>query len=1118
MKKSQNSIIFSPSDLSNHISCKHITNLNKKALLKEIDKPNNYQNRVLDMLREKGEAFELDYLQKLELEGKTIVKIGKDSPNAEHQTIQAMHDGIEIIYQARLVEDGQWGGWADFLVKVEKPSNLGDWSYEVLDTKLATETRAGTILQIALYSERIASIQGVMPEFMYVKNPDAEIEYRVDEYSAYVRLIKKRLVEAINVELETYPEPVPHCDICDWWELCNKKRRADDHLGFVAGLGTSQIKELKIQGVNTLEQLANTPLPIPFKPSKGAVETYSKLREQARVQFQGRETKTNIHETLDLVPEKGFFNLPEPSENDIYLDLEGDPMIEPNGLEYLIGWVFKGKYHCVWAANEAEEKMAFEHFVDFAVTQKQLDPTMHIYHYAPYEVTAFKRLMSKYSSKEDEIDSFLRSNTFIDLYGIVRQSIRASVEKYSIKDLEKFYEYERSMDLRLLSKYKAEYEFLLETRKLDLTTPDMAEAIQLYNQDDCISTQKLHEWLEELRADLIVSGNEIARPLENDGEANGIITDHQLRIKPIFEGLMKDIPENKDERTDEQQAKFILAHMLDWYRREQKSFWWEYFRLLELPDEELFEERNALAKLKFTGIQVTEKRSVINTYSFPYQECDIKIDKQLKNNEGNFAGTVFGINVKENTIQIKIGQALKDEHPNSVFYLEKFNTKDKENSIIELAEWVLENGIDSELPEYRCGRDLLMRLAPRTNEALIPNENTLDHAFDWALKLEQSVLPIQGPPGTGKSYTGSHMILKLIQEKKKIGITALSHKVISNLLEKVQEVAYKAGIKVRIIQKVAPGFSEDVNWQVTANGPEIIASLNSVDVIAGTSFLWCKQEFRESVDYLFVDEAGQLSLIDTLAISHAAKNLILLGDPQQLTQPQQGVHPEGTEVSALEHVLNGEKTISNTQGVFLKETWRMHPTICLFDSEMFYENKLSSMPELANQKIVGNTKYKGAGLFLEEVAHEGNTSSSLEEVEVIMKIIEDLTKGDVFWFDKENIEQKVTFGDIKVITPYNAQVQLLIEKIPGISVGTVDKFQGQEAPIIIYSVATSSPQDAPRGMSFLYSPNRFNVAVSRARCIFILVANKAIFEPECKSPAQIKLANPFCRFQEIIIK
>lgn len=256
--------------------------------------------------------------------------------------------------------------------------------------------------------------------------------------------------------------------------------------------------------------------------------------------------------------------------------------------------------------------MAFEHFVDFAVTQKQLDPSTHIYHYAPYEVTAFKRLMSKYACKEDEIDSFLRSNTFIDLYGIIRQSVRASVEKYSIKDLEKFYGYIREMDLRELSKYKAEYEFLLETQKLNLVTPDMSEAIQLYNQDDCISTQKLHEWLEKLRIELIAAGNDISRPLEQMGDASENIKEHQMRIKPIYDGLMEDVSFIKEERTSiEQQAKFVLAHMLDWYRREQKSFWWEYFRLLELPDEELFEERNALAKLKFTGIQVTEKEVLL---------------------------------------------------------------------------------------------------------------------------------------------------------------------------------------------------------------------------------------------------------------------------------------------------------------------------------------------------------------------------------------------------------------------------------------------------------------------------------------------------------------------------
>jgi uncharacterized protein len=265
-----------------------------------------------------------------------------------------------------------------------------------------------------------------------------------------------------------------------------------------------------------------------------------------------------------------------------------------------------------------------------------------------------------------------------------------------------------------------------------------------------------------------------------------------------------------------------------------------------------------------------------------------------------------------------------------------------------------------------------------------------------------------------------------------------------------------------------------------------------------------------------VDEAGQLALIDTLAISLATKNIILLGDPQQLQQPQQGVHPEGTEVSALEHVINGHQTISPEQGIFLKETWRMHPKICAFDSELFYESKLSAIDELSNQSIIGNTKFAGSGLFHVSVNHKDNTSSSQEEVDEIIKIVEELTKGDVMWNNSKNEQLVLNKNDIKIISPYNAQVQRILEQIEDVSAGTVDKFQGQEAPVIIYSVATSSPEDAPRGMEFLYSPNRFNVAVSRARGIFIMVSNASIFEPDCKSPEQIKLANPFCRFVELV--
>jgi len=269
------------------------------------------------------------------------------------------------------------------------------------------------------------------------------------------------------------------------------------------------------------------------------------------------------------------------------------------------------------------------------------------------------------------------------------------------------------------------------------------------------------------------------------------------------------------------------------------------------------------------------------------------------------------------------------------------------------------------------------------------------------------------------------------------------------------------------------------------------------------------------VDYLFVDEAGQLSLIDTLSVSHCCANLILLGDPQQLKQPQQGVHPDGTEVSALEHVLQGKKTIPSALGVFLPETWRMHPSINKFVSELFYEDRLRSKDKLKQQEILGS-KYAGAGLYLEEVEHIGNTSSSSEEVDKVVEIVEHLTSGKVKYINEDGKKIKFATSDIKIITPYNAQVQAIKLRLPDLEVGTVDKFQGQEAPVVIYSVATSSLEEAPRGMDFLFSPNRLNVAVSRARTRFIMVANPAIFEAECKSPHQIRLANAFCRFRELV--
>ncbi|MCS5488905.1 TM0106 family RecB-like putative nuclease [Algoriphagus limi] len=1114
MRVFKNNLIFSPSDLANHISCRHLTQLNKLAATGSLEKPYT-SNRVLEVLREKGIAFEEQYLQELESQGKSIVVISRDSNTPHKEVLEAMISGVDIIYQAKLWEDGEWEGWADFLIKVPGSSAFGDWSYEVVDTKLTSETRAGTILQIGLYSEAVARMQGVQPEYMHIKTPDSQIQYRVDDFAAYVRLVKRNLKDAIQDPKVTYPDPVPHCDICNWWEHCNSQRRADDHLGFVAGLGNNHTKELRIHYVNSLESLAKLPNPIPFTPIRGAKETYNKLREQARIQLQGKVEKRPVFELLDLEPGTGFYKLPEPSNNDIYLDLEGDPLIEASGLEYLIGWVHQGNYYSIWSQNPIEEKKAFEAFIDLVIENKSCDPSLHIYHYAPYEPVAFKRLMSKYATRENEMDGLLRSGAFVDLYGVVRQSIRASVEKYSIKDLEKFYRYEREMDLRELSSFKADFEFLMELGLTQGINEEMKNAIQLYNQDDCISTQKLHEWLESLRQELIDTGREIPRPQISNGDPSEAITAHQERIQPLMDRLLLDVPFDEEERNLEQQARYILAHMLDWYRREKKSFWWEYFRLIELPDDELLEERGAIAFLEFTGERKSIKQSVIDTYRFPSQESDIRKGLVLRTQDGNSFGSVEYIDFPSGILKIKKGPSKRDIHPFSVFSIENINLSKKEEALISLAEWVVENGISNDSPQYSAGRHLLLRSKPQVIENVPDSEDKVEFALNWAKRLDHSILPIQGPPGTGKSHTGAHVVLGLVNEGKRVGITALSHKVISNLMNKIHELAIKDHLNIEMIQKVSNESESESHWRTTTDKNEILQKLDKVQVIGGTSFFWCLQDLQDSVDYLFIDEAGQLSLIDTLSVSGACKNLVLLGDPQQLQQPQKGVHPSGTEVSALGHILQQSQTISEDQGIFLGVTWRMHPKVCDFVSEMFYEGRLLPKGGLENQMIEGDAPLSGFGLRLLEVNHQGNTNSSGEEVEVVLRLVIELLSGGATWKDGEGKQRALTKDDIRIISPYNAQVNLLKEALPDIEIGTVDKFQGQEAPVVIYSMATSNPQDAPRGMDFLYSPNRFNVAVSRAKALFILVASPEIFEPECKSPGQIRLANPFCRYTEV---
>jgi len=1144
MKLEADLLRLSATDLANHLACRHLTTLERGNAEGRWKRPDWYRPEA-EVLRQRGLEHERAYLASLERQGRRILRLDEagEGALALEQTIAAMRAGAEVIAQATLA-GGRWLGRADVLLRVERPSELGAWSYEALDTKLARETKAGAILQLCLYSELLHELQGARPERMYVvpRRPDFPLEtYRVEDYLAYYRLVRRRLEGAADAEAsgppDTYPEPVPHCEVCRWWPRCDQQRRADDHLSFVAGISRLQTLELESRQIDTLAELAAQPLPIPWKPARGAKQGYDRVREQARIQLVGRTEHKTLHELLPIVPGQGLTLLPAPSPADLFLDLEADPYVDEGGLEYLFGWAIADPppagtlaldvgpplYHRRWALDRASERRSFEALIDTIIERWALDPNLHVYHYGAYEPGAVKRLMGRYATREAEVDRLLRGGRFVDLHTIVKQALRASVEEYSIKKLEPLYAFERRQPLEEANAALRVIQHGLELgAAIDPDDPH-AKRVEAYNREDCLSAFALRNWLETLRAGAVAAGAEIVRPIVELDEPGEEVRERERRAGELAALLLEGVPE--EARSEEQQARWLLAHLLDWHRREEKTAWWEYFRLREASDEDLLDEMSALSGLEFVGHAPARGRTPVDRYRFPAQETKIREgDKlHLPLPDGRAFGEVAEIDFVGRTVDVKKRGACAATHPSSVFSHDVYGSSEQFESLMRLGGWVAAHDLDAVGP-YRAARDLLLRRQPRLaghagGPLEGPGEGGVRAARRVALLLDHGMLAIQGPPGAGKTFTGARMICDLVRAGRRVGVCAQSHKVIRNLLSEVVRAGKEEKVATRCLQKVReesavaePGVAE------TEKNEEVLAALRSgrARVAGGTAWMWAREEFFEAVDVLFVDEAGQLSLANTLAIAQGAKNLVLLGDPQQLEQPIQGTHPQGTEASALEHVLAGAQTIAADRGLFLAETWRLAPAICELTSELFYERRLRSRAGLERQAVLGDTTFAGAGLWFVPAEHEGNQSSSPEEVEIVAGLVRALVEGRIRWRDREDREHALGLDDILVIAPYNAQVSDLGRRLPaGARVGTVDRFQGQEAPVVIYSLATSTAQDAPRGMDFLYDPNRFNVATSRARCACIVVGSPRLFEPDCRSPKQMKLANAFCRFLEL---
>ena len=1144
MRRRGNGVRLTATDLANHLACHHLSDLDLAAAF-GLRPPPDWHSPEAAILRERGAEHEVAFLNHLDRQGLRITRLTEeiDDDAAFDRTRAAMRVGDEVIVQATLLA-GSWVGRADVLRRVERQSDLGGWSYEVWDTKLARETKGGSVLQICLYSDLLETIQGLRPEFMYVVPPREDFRpdvYRLDDFAAYYRLMRRRLEavidstpkaggEASSESPSTYPEPVPHCDICRWWSVCDRKRRQDDHLSFVAGMTRLQMRELQARSLNTLEVLAEEPLPISWKPTRGSIEGYTRVREQARVQRDGRSSGRALYELLPVRAGLGLARLPSPSPGDVFFDLEGDPYVGYSGREYLFGWVTESRqgsqdYQCIWALDPASERAAFEAFVDFIVMQWSRFPDFHIYHFAPYEPAAIKRLMGRYATREGEVDQMLRAGLFVDLHAIAKQAVRASVEEYSLKKLEALHGFTRAAELKDAGAGLRVVQRALELEQPDRIDASVRQVVITYNRDDCLSTLGLRGWLERRREDLVQGGATIGRPALGEGLPSEAIAERDLEVREIMGRLLDGVPLEQADRTGEQRARWLLAHMLDWHRREEKAAWWEFFRLRELSDEALLDEKAAIAGLQYVGRVGAIKRSAVDRYRFPTQETSIRRGDKLKLAlplDRDF-GEVVSIDLGGHTIDIKKRGACDQLHPASVFTHEAFSSQKQAASLLRLGRWIAENGIHAP-GAHRAARDLLLGLPPRiTGQRDGPlraeDESGVRAARRLVLALERGTLAIQGPPGTGKTFTGARMICDLIRGGKKVGVCAVSHKVIRKLLDEVVEAATEEQISPRCCHKVneqSEGSGGDIA-EVTDNASALQAlKSGAARVLGGTTWLWSREELFETVDVLFVDEAGQMSLANVLAIAQCAGSMVLLGDPGQLDQPLQGSHPEGTDISALEHVLGGRKTIADDRGLFLEETWRLHPAICRFTSEVFYERRLNPLPSLQQQAILGRVQIAGAGLWFLPVTHDGNQSSSPEEVRRVGALVERLAAGDIRWRNRDGVEQPLRIQDILVIAPYNAQVADLSVRLPhGARIGTVDRFQGQEAPVVIYSMTTSSPADAPRGMEFLYSLNRFNVATSRAQCACVVVGSPRLFEPECQTPMQMQLANACCRYLEL---
>lgn len=1153
--------VYNTRDLMRAASCNHCIKL---AIARELEMPgvaelvSTFETEVKGLPVTYGNKFESD----LEAELRESLSPadfqrpeGKDPWN---ETITLMQQGVAVIYQGALrqrIDVSEFSGRPDFLVRADhdlifidgllraEPSaeRQGAQGYIAWDAKLASSAKPQYLLQVALYVDALEAVgQKADAKHGLILGSRKLVTFEEGEIVPAMRQARSYLLAAFealsrggstaNYELKNlalHCETSDSCKVCEYPGLCSTDRVHIDHLVQVANINKSQIEKLRKAGISTMAQLAEAT--DQMRPTDFVQGTFDKLRLQASLQTNFKNTGKHSFTVLED-PEIGV--LPPSSPGDMFFDMEGFSYFEERGgLEYLFGAVTIAEgasqtdFHEWWAHDRYQERLAFEGFVTFAHAQMLAYPEAHIYHYAPYEVSALTKLSARHGSMEAEVAWLINEDKLIDLYKVVKGSIMVSQPSYSIKKLEVFYDFARKSTVVDAGSSIEEYD---SYRQIITTDPAAAELIRdtigVYNEDDCVSTWALYNWLsgmpgahskyaefrgavaakkafEKSQASHRDDSPEARRANKAELELDRLnLETEQLKL------AVEDWPWGLDEDADYRARIWLaLTHSMLYYNREEVIKWRDWRLRKDSTDDALHRDRKALVVegceltsdlVQFLGVDARSNIKIEYSYQLqPGQTNFLKAGQKIfvrfnlgANQQDTEYGEVVSIHANQLVFRRNATAATSLYEPNAIFENEWIPLADKPKVV---GDWVKQaterwGSPTAEAPIGHPTLDLLMRRKPRLlgGKALPIAEpsNYLPAVIEAIELLDHSVLAVQGPPGSGKTYLASHAIAHLIKQGKSVGVTANSHSAVQNLLQAClaagvapTSIAKRNGTNDRTIRPWAsPKDNADLaSWRlgVSAEG----------HVVGGTSWNFTSQALlQQTFDYIFIDEAAQFSLVDAIAVGHNAKNIILLGDPQQLTQVVQALHPGGVDNSALGHYMGEQQILDPEHGYFVEVTRRMHPEVNEPVSWLAYQGRLRSHPDASTQCISGVTP----GFTAVPVEHFGNSSHSPEEVEVVVSMV-------------QKHLSKVSTDEILVVAPYNAQVDSIRDALDAVGleavqVGTVDKFQGREAMIVIISLAASTAEDAPRGLDFLLDRNRLNVALSRAKTNSYLVYSPSL--------------------------